>query len=504
MTHKPAVHHHGKVNEPLFEGRFSRLLKPREDLPGPDDLASLAATMISAARTAIPASELSSIPAGYTYLGQFIDHDLTFDPLSSLKHKNRVKSLVDFRTPRFDLDSLYGMGPDEQPFLYARNTDGSYRMLLGRVFGNLTGPPDDTTPRDIPRNVIVIASNAQPDFSLPAGRGLLGDPRNDENVIISQLTAVFLRFHNRLARDMKQDAGEESELGDVQNQVRWHYQWVVLYDFLQRVINPDTYDEILPHVKAGTSVQENPPQAPHYAHSRAATIPVEFAYAAYRFGHSMIRDEYQLNDNSAGLVGGPFAIMGRNPDGTPDLLTSLVGLRAFPDNWLIDWSFFFDRLTPSPSPNLQMALKIDTTLAPPLGDLPEGVIDSIPISLANRDLLRGFRLQLPSGQDAANALGEAVLPDSALFASRPTLAATFSGKAPLWYYVLAEAEQAPFNGNMLGPVGGRLVMETIVGLLLSDDSSILQSASEFQPRASYLNTGGQFGMPELILAAQDA
>src|SRR2546428_1368524 len=123
------------------------------------------------------------ISAGFTYLGQFIDHDLTFDPASSLQKQDDPDALVDFRTPRFDLDNVYGRGPDDQPYLYQ---DDGVRMLLGRP---LTGNADDPKTRDVPRN------------SPAAGpkRALIGDPRNDENVIVSQLQATFLRFHNRVA-----------------------------------------------------------------------------------------------------------------------------------------------------------------------------------------------------------------------------------------------------------------------------------------------------------------
>lgn len=88
--------------------------------------------------------ENQGINAGYTYLGQFIDHDLTFDPASSLQKQDDPDALVDFRTPRFDLDNIYGRGPDDQPYLYEE--DG--RLLqLGRP---LTGNSQDRDTRDVP------------------------------------------------------------------------------------------------------------------------------------------------------------------------------------------------------------------------------------------------------------------------------------------------------------------------------------------------------------------
>src|SRR5207244_2675488 len=118
-----------------------------------------------------------------TYLGQFIDHDLSFDTASSLEHQNDPQALVNFRTPRFDLDSVYGRGPAQQPYLY--RSDGM-RMLQGKT---LAGNPDDPHVRDLPRD--------DPDGDEPA-RALTGDPRNDENQIVSQLHGAFLRFHNRV------------------------------------------------------------------------------------------------------------------------------------------------------------------------------------------------------------------------------------------------------------------------------------------------------------------
>src|SRR5262249_25085872 len=179
---------------PSFEGRFGRMFR---SLPAaefrPEILAQLAKAMTAeredppTPETQRDAEENTGISAGITYLGQFIDHDLTFDPTSSLQKQNDPDALVDFRSPRFDLDSVYGRGPDDQPYLYA--PDG-VRMLLGR---RLTGSPKDPRARDVPR-------------SNPAAgpkRAIIGDPRNDENVIIAQLHAVFMRFHNRVADHLK-------------------------------------------------------------------------------------------------------------------------------------------------------------------------------------------------------------------------------------------------------------------------------------------------------------
>src|SRR5262252_3313531 len=118
--------------------------------------------------------EESGIPALYTYLGQFIDHDLTFDPNSSLQKQNDPNALTDYRTPAFDLDCIYGRGPDDQPYMYG---PGGAFLVGEEIQGGQAGA------RDLVRG--------------PNGRALTGDPRNDENAMVSQLHGLFHRFHNR-------------------------------------------------------------------------------------------------------------------------------------------------------------------------------------------------------------------------------------------------------------------------------------------------------------------
>ncbi len=199
-----------RVNaSPQFEGRFGRMFRT---LPAAhfdeEDLRRLASKIVAepeeeqTPETEADAEENTGISAGMTYVGQFIDHDLTFDPASSLQRENDPDALVDFRSPRFDLDSVYGRGPDDQPYLYE---DDGIRMLLGR---RLSGNPDDPRARDLPRNSPLSGGPK---------RALLGDPRNDENVIVAQLHSLFLRFHNRIV-DIVQATRDEFAL--VQRLVR--------------------------------------------------------------------------------------------------------------------------------------------------------------------------------------------------------------------------------------------------------------------------------------------
>jgi len=505
MTDSP-IRRHGIVrglenvaSSPLFEGRFGRMFRA---LPAasfdPADLSKLAGHMV-AEHEATPTPETESddeensgISAGYTYLGQFIDHDLTFDPNSSLDKQNDPNSLVDYRTPRFDLDSVYGRGPDDQPYLYQQ--PGGLKMQLGR---KLTGNPNDLKTRDVQRN----APETGPK------RALIGDPRNDENVIVSQIQSAFLRFHNRVV-----DVTGATTISDAQQIVRWHYQWVVLHDFLPTIIGKDTLETILPHFKKGTTIFQDPPNLNFYNYRNDPFIPVEFSVAAYRFGHSMVRPIYRLR-------GG----LDRLPIFDPKV-PSLVGFNEFPADWAIDWKLFFDfghnqpKLGPT---RIQPAYKIDTSLVNPLGSLPPSIASQVP-SLAERNLLRGLRMGLPSGQAVAKAMCLPLIEDKDLRVGKATeedtaknilltdISAAFAGNAPLWYYILAEAQQA-FKKNetpiRLGPMGGRIVGEVFVGLLLGDRHSFLAQDPCWTPIPKFTREGtkgGTFGMAELLTQAKEA
>src|SRR6202046_4801018 len=205
----------------IFGARFGRLFpKSTAGQFKHDALVKLANHMVSPFDPPKdgPDDEESGIPALYTYFGQFIDHDLTFDPATSFQKHKDPNATEDFRTPSFDLDNLYGRGPGDQPYLYQ---DDGISFLLGDP---ITQGSNDGA-RDLPRNV--------------RGRALIGDPRNDENSIVSQLQGLFLRFHNRV---VDENSGLAFEA--YQKIVRFHYQWVVLHDFLPRIISAAVLDKL--------------------------------------------------------------------------------------------------------------------------------------------------------------------------------------------------------------------------------------------------------------------
>ena len=504
----------------LFDGPFGRMFRavPPADFGATDDdslknLTKLASKMISAPDPAKdgPDPEESGIPSAFTYFGQFIDHDLTFDPASSLQKQNDPDALIDYRTPKFDLDNVYGRGPDDQPYMYERPEGAaSERFVLGTV---MTGAPQvNSGAHDLQRNA-----------QTPA-RALIGDPRNDENVIVGQFQGLFHRLHNRVADD-----NPKWSFAKVQQSVRFHYQWVLLHDFLPTLISSNVLNDLLPKAGDGSLIVDK--KNIHFFHTKnEAFMPLEFSAAAYRFGHSMIRPGYRLNDDDKTLL----PIFGGN-----EHHHDLRGFKAPLEGWAIDWRRFID-LVPlayggpidNPDPTipgnkqrLQLAYRIDTSLTNPLHKLPESIAIN-PSSLALRNLERGWRMRLPSGQDVARAMGVKPLTPDKLVLGKFTGAkddtdafiridslagGVFEDNCPLWTYVLSETlqhmEDVPLRSTdgpktistpKLGDVGGRIVGETFIGLLLTDSSSYVSLDPLWTPK--YIQKG-QFGLRELIAAA---
>ena len=505
----------------LFGGAFGRLfraLPPAEfganDAETQANLKSLGKAMVATDDKPKdgPDAEESGIPALYTYLGQFVDHDITFDPSSSLQQQNDPDGLVDYRTPKFDLDNVYGRGPDDQPYLYDFSSgSGHAKFLLGK---HLTGGgPLNPNARDLARNEPHVAPK-QP------ARAIIGDPRNDENALVSQLQGLFLQFHNRLIDDKKLN------FADAQRTLRYHYQWMLINDFLVKLVNKKTLHQVFPHLIANSSIAVNPPVLKFYHARDEAFMPFEFSVAAYRFGHSMVRPGYRLNDGNTLLP-----IFGQ--EGLPERPKSLRGFMAPASDWALDWARFIDieprpdgvmldgngKLPDGKDPSskqlaenrqrLQLAYRIDTSIVFPLGDLPPDVADLIIPSLAERNLVRGWRLRLPSGESVAKAMGQTVISPINIgkFQDAPEvqpiekISPAFKDNCPLWAYCLAETEHQTVTGlsdvksKLLGPVGGRIVAETFAGLLTYDSQSFLNQDPNWKPT---VGDGKTFGLKEFV------
>ncbi len=393
-----------------------------------------------------------TLTAGFTFLGQFLDHDMTFDPTSSLARQQDPESIRNFRIPALDLDSVYGGGPTASPYLYDSRVDGGQTTLLvEEIPGSAKVSIDKKARFDLPRNSLNTA--------------LTGDPRNDENLIVSQLHLALLRFHNVVVEDVKAtlDAGHTSQevFTEAQRVVRWHYQWLVLHEFLVKTVGQSIVEDVLAN---GTK---------HFKWRNDPYIPVEFSVAAYRFGHSQVRSSYRANFGTSAtdlskqffaLFLDPTAPQSDDPD-------DLRGEKRAPRRF-IDWQTFFD----FGDNRRRQNKKIDTKLSTVLFDL-MGQPQAEPTSLATRNLLRSLTMKVPSGQRVAQAMQLAPLDPADLDDLKPF---HLHQRTPLWFYVLKEAEVMT-GGARLGPVGGRIVAEVIFGLIRGDGQSYLRQDPDWQP-----------------------
>jgi hypothetical protein len=427
------------------EGRFGIMFKHEAAYAPPDELIkSLAAQMGEPSGPNVPDFDNRRIPAGFTFLGQFIDHDMTLDRTPLPEQQADPQALTNFDTPLFDLGSLYGRGPATDPDLYEADRT---RM---RVVRNANGVDD------LPRR--------------PDGSAILGDARNDENLIIAQLHLAFAKFHNRCLA-----TGLAGNLAEAQRLTRWHFQWLIVHDFLDKVAGPEVVGRFLDG-KGKVKREFYKPKNPH-----RPMMPVEYSVAAYRFGHSMIRAGYLLNSRST--QPSFAAIFGAEG-------SDLRGNRPLPARLEIDWWHFFD-VPGKPAAPRNAARRIDGKLSLPLFNLPATVVgDGTSPSLAERNLIRGKRLGLPAGQDVARRMGLTPLTNAQLGLPDPQNPG-WQGKAPLWFYVLKEAELA-HAGERLGPVGGRIITEVILGILEADKSGYLKVNPGFRPAAPIAPTTGQF------------
>ena len=349
----------------------------------------------------------STIPAGYTYFGQFVDHDITFDTTSSIDTPQDANTLTNMRRPSLDLDSVYGRGPALDPYLYRFPSGGlpptAVKMQLGQnrptgMGGPLTSTGAGATPVnfDVPRVLAGTDLTVNPGDS--TFTAIIGDPRNDENLIVSQLHQAMLKFHNQVVELLISAAFAGDIFSEAKKIVTQHYQWCVVHDFLPRICGTAAVNNAIATVVAPVD--------------SAFRMPVEFAVAAYRFGHSMIRNGYTLNTflpSSISTLKGVFDFI------RPPLLPLF-------SNWTVDFSMFFT--TAHTGPTFNNARKIDSVLANGLEALPGG--SGIMAVLAARNLRRGLAMGLPSGQAAANVFGVPALP----FSAADCRAARERGSAP--------------------------------------------------------------------------
>jgi hypothetical protein len=482
-----------RVRTALLEvGRPGGILDPGDDLSDPKALITDPRVDGNGSGGAYGSNpDNPTMTAGSTFVGQFTDHDITFDQTSLLGVPQNPAVSPNARSAALDLDSVFAGGPGLRPDLYEPNPYGTVgpKLRLG------------STPNGLREDL----------FRGPDGRALLGDPRNDENLVVAGLHAAHVRFYNRVVDDLADldlsafpaaaAVGRDAlatPLGQyvVARQITlWHYQWLLVHEHLPQVCGQDLVDDVL---RRGAQF--------YRPGTGAAQLPVEFSGAAYRFGHSMVRPSYRANFASGGPDSGDpgqdpfFALVfsPQEPVSGPidhDREDLLGGYRA--DRRYIGWQTFFDLGDGQVRPNK----RIDTTVSSVLFALPASTIAGGQTDvqvLPQRNLLRHLTWGLPSGQRLARAMGVDPLTAGDLDEIRGVYA-PFASSTPLWYYVLAEA-RAVADGQRLGPVGGRIVAETLIGLLRADPTSYLSAFPAFRP---FLGTDLRLGTQQLSTLAGD-
>jgi hypothetical protein len=408
---------------------------------------------------------------GYTYFGQFVGHDLTHDA-TPLEGPYREPELTpNYRTPCFDLDHIYGGGPETSPFLYeGERGEESFRIGASTPTGYL---------RDLPveHGMVLI--------------GDLQDTRNLDNLILRQLHVVFLKFHNEAIKQLGSDPPTITGIEDLgsgtlferaQRLVRWHYQWIVRHDFLPRILHTDVWSRQHRRTARRPESQES------------YSVPIEFSLAAFRFGHSMVRNAYRVNCRQKRVVIGELMALGQKAS-------------PIPDDYLIEWGTFFDGL-PTSGPQASSSF-IDTSISRAMHGLSPSTIrlsnrlePPDPSNLPVRTLLRGARAGLPSGQEVADSLfaqGK-IKSNDRLTTSQLTQDTCdhtgsilckigFEQNTPLFYYLLKEAE-INAAGLTLGPIGSHIVFEVIQEALEADPDGYTSLVGTKWRLPSWHFTGG--------------
>ena len=384
----------------------------------------------------LPEQLNKKMTVGYNIFGQFIVHDMTSNPTSSFSPGDI--SLENRLTMKFDLDTLYG-GASEQ-FYYNEN-----KFIYNEC------------DNDLPRNHL--------------GKAMIPDPRNDENYIVAQMHLLFMKFHNKLVDFYKPTIAKENLFAFVKKQVIFHYQWLIVNDFLPRWVD----NSIIEQLFTGFNFHYKPDQIPK--------LPIEFAVAVGRTGHfimpNTIRIAYDLivdEDEIHHFTGGKLP------------------------EYVIDWTNFFPMKYKEY--DINYCRKYDGRISAGLADMTHlAKPKNLPSSKNNlllRNLMRAQQFELGSGQDYADLLGITKIPDILLkqYDTQCILElSNMSKETPLILYAVKEA-QIYKNGCQLTGVGGRMFAETILALLFADCCSYLNTPSVWKP--IICNSNNSFTFADMI------
>jgi hypothetical protein len=434
-------------------------------LDAKDDLSQGPIALITNPALSVNNPDNPTHTAGTTFMGQFIDHDITFDTSSKLGVTTDPFTSPNGRTPVLDLDSVYGDGPVGSPALYDPADPSKLLIESGGTY------PDGTQGfEDVPRT--------------NGGSAIIGDPRNDEHLIIAGLQCAFIKFHNNQV-DAARSGGASypDDYAQARQLTTWHYHWLVLHEFLPLFVGTGMADDVLTNGRRIYTVALG-----------EAFMPVEFQGACYRFGHSMVRPSYRanLNGNDDGSAFFGFIFDPGENSATSDPSDLRGGFRA--PRRFVGWQTFYD----FGDGNVKRNKQVDTHISTPLFTLPLGAIASHdqPTVLPQRNLLRQVTWSMPSGQAVAVAMGirPMIVPELEKYGH------SLHRSTPLWYYALKEAQVAA-SGLHLGPVAGRIVAEVLVGLIQADPSSFVNVNPSWTPTVPISNPNLGFRIVDFLTYA---
>jgi hypothetical protein len=431
----------------------------------------------------------SRIPAGFTYLGQFIDHDLTFDKTNVMLGEDvSPTELLQARSPSLDLDSLYGAGPTDPASAKFYAADGIHLKMGKTVAAEGIAAKDGF---DLPRGAGTTVAKKR--------KAIIPDPRNDENLVVAQTHLAFIRFHNRVVDTLPASVAPSQRFIRARRIVTRHYQWMIRTDFLPRICAQGVVNGVFSNGRKAFEVGVAPTEVP--------TMPIEFSVAAYRLGHSMIRRAYNWNrifDDGFGTLDLLFTFSAGSGN--------LGGDVRLPSTWIADFRRLYDFKEAGrdnlavPESKFNRAMRIDTRLSNPLKTLP-GFTDED--NLAIRNLTRAKMVRLATGQQmfrfltnkgvTLTKLTDAQIRDGNNGAELDGLTqAQRDGllrNTPLWFYILREAE---LNQGRLKGVGARTVAETFHRAMEGSQTSIVRDPTW---RPSLGPDSNTFRMVDLLLFA---